>query len=59
MSKPFVGKLPYPNILEQAEIRTMDMVIAVTKSDEGNMLACQMAHHTLQCGQKNRPYSHR
>jgi trk system potassium uptake protein TrkA len=22
----------------------MDMVIAVTKSDEGNMLACQMAH---------------
>jgi trk system potassium uptake protein TrkA len=42
--KTICGQASYPNILEQAEIRTMDMVIAVTKSDEGNMLACQMAH---------------
>ncbi|SMN11735.1 Trk system potassium uptake protein TrkA [uncultured Candidatus Thioglobus sp.] len=42
--KTICGYASYPNILEAAEIRTMDMVIAVTKSDEGNMLACQMAH---------------
>ncbi|CAC9527899.1 Trk potassium uptake system protein TrkA [uncultured Gammaproteobacteria bacterium] len=42
--KTICGQASYPNILEQAEIRSMDMVIAVTKSDEGNMLACQMAH---------------
>lgn len=42
--KTICGQASYPNILEQAEIRTMDMLIAVTKSDEGNILACQMAH---------------
>ncbi|SMM98162.1 Trk system potassium uptake protein TrkA [uncultured Candidatus Thioglobus sp.] len=42
--KTICGHASYPSILEAAEIRTMDMVIAVTKSDEGNMLACQMAH---------------
>lgn len=42
--KTVCGHGSYPNILEEAEIKTMDMVIAVTKSDEGNMLACQMAH---------------
>ena len=42
--KTICGYGSYPNILEEADIRNMDMVIAVTKSDEGNMLACQMAH---------------
>lgn len=42
--KTICGQASYPNILEQAEIRAMDMVIAVTKSDESNILACQMAH---------------
>ncbi|RUA06223.1 MAG: Trk system potassium transport protein TrkA, partial [Gammaproteobacteria bacterium] len=42
--KTICGHGSYPNILEEAEIKTMDMVIAVTKSDEGNMLACQIAH---------------
>ncbi len=42
--KTICGHGSYPNILEEADIRNMDMVIAVTKSDEGNMLACQMAH---------------
>ncbi len=42
--KTVCGQASYPNILEQAEIKTMDMMIAVTKSDEDNILACQMAH---------------
>jgi trk system potassium uptake protein TrkA len=41
--KTVCGHASYPNILEEAGINKMDMVIAVTKSDEGNMLACQMA----------------
>lgn len=42
--KTICGYGSYPNILEEANIATMDMIIAVTKSDEGNMLACQIAH---------------
>ncbi len=34
----------YPSILERANIKDVDMLIAVTQSDETNMLACQMAH---------------
>ncbi len=50
--KTICGQASYPNILEQAEIRSMDMIIAVTKSDEGNMLACQMAHTLYNVGKK-------
>lgn len=50
--KTIFGQASYPNVLEQAEIRAMDMVIAVTKSDEGNMLACQMAHTLYNVGKK-------
>ncbi|MDC9714445.1 MAG: Trk system potassium transporter TrkA [Gammaproteobacteria bacterium] len=50
--KTVCGYASYPNILEQAEIRSMDMMIAVTKSDEGNMLACQMAHTLYNVGKK-------
>jgi trk system potassium uptake protein TrkA len=42
--KTVCGYGSYPNTLEEAEITTMDMIIAVAKSDEGNMLACQIAH---------------
>lgn len=42
--KTVCGHASYPNILEEAGIEEMDMMIAVTHSDEGNMLACQMAH---------------
>ena len=34
------GNAAHPSILEQAGISNMDMVIAVTDSDETNMLAC-------------------
>ncbi|KAA0445757.1 MAG: Trk system potassium transporter TrkA [Candidatus Thioglobus sp.] len=42
--KTVCGYASYPNILEEADIREADIVIAVTKSDEGNILACQIAH---------------
>jgi trk system potassium uptake protein TrkA len=42
--KTVCGHGSYPNILEEADIKNMDMLIAVTYSDEANMLACQMAH---------------
>ncbi len=39
-----VGHGAYPNILKQAGIDAADMLIAVTYSDEVNMVACQIAH---------------
>ena len=50
--KTVCGHASYPNILEEAGIKNMDMVIAVTRSDEGNMLACQMAHTLYQVDKK-------
>ena len=50
--KTVCGFASFPNILEEADIRNMDMVIAVTRSDEGNMLACQMAHTLYQVDKK-------
>lgn len=37
------GNAAHPNILEQAGIEDADMLIAVTNSDEVNMVACQVA----------------
>jgi len=37
------GKASYPSILEQAGAQDADMLIAVTNSDEVNMIACQIA----------------
>jgi len=37
------GKASYPSILDQAGALDCDMLIAVTNSDEVNMIACQMA----------------
>ena len=39
-----VGNGAYPQTLEEAGAREADMVIAVTYSDEVNMIACQVAH---------------
>lgn len=38
------GKASYPNILRQAGAEDADMLIAVTSSDEVNMVACQVAY---------------
>jgi trk system potassium uptake protein TrkA len=39
-----VGNGAHPHVLEEAGAREADMVIAVTYSDEVNMIACQIAH---------------
>jgi trk system potassium uptake protein TrkA len=39
-----VGNGSYPEILAEAGAREADMLIAVTFSDEVNMIACQVAH---------------
>ncbi len=39
-----VGHASHPHTLEKAGIRDADMIIAVTASDEINMVACQVAH---------------
>ena len=39
-----VGLASYPDILERAGISDADLIIAVTQSDEVNMVACQVAH---------------
>lgn len=39
-----VGRCSYPNILRQAGAEAADMIIAVTDSDEVNMVACQVAY---------------
>lgn len=36
------GNAAHPSVLEQAEVEKADMVIAVTDSDETNMLACMI-----------------
>ena len=41
--KSIVGKGTYPLILEKANATDADMIIAVTRSDEINMLICQIA----------------
>ena len=42
--KGIVGKATYPSILEKADASDTDMIIAVTKNDEINMLICQIAY---------------
>ncbi len=39
-----VGHASLPPVLEQAGATDADMIIAVTQSDEVNMIACQVAH---------------
>jgi len=39
-----VGHGAHPDVLERAGARDADMIIAVTYSDEVNMIACQVAH---------------
>ena len=42
--KAIVGKATYPSVLEKANATEADMIIAVTKNDEINMLVCQIAY---------------
>jgi len=39
-----LGHAAHPDVLEQANVNDADMLIAVTNSDEVNMMACQIAY---------------
>jgi trk system potassium uptake protein TrkA len=39
-----VGDAAHPAVLERASAQEADMIIALTNSDESNMVACQVAH---------------
>ncbi len=39
------GHCAYPDVLQSAGIEDADLIIAVTDSDETNMVACEIAHH--------------
>ncbi len=39
-----IGHASHPDVLERAGIADADMIIAVTYSDEVNMIACEIAH---------------
>lgn len=43
-----VGQASFPDVLERAGARDADMVIALTNSDEVNMVACQIAYTLFQ-----------
>ena len=51
--KVIVGKATYPSILEKANASEADMIIAVTRNDEINMLICQIAFSIFKIPKKN------
>ena len=50
--KSIVGKATYPSILEKANASEADMIIAVTRNDEINMLICQIAFSIFKVAKK-------
>ena len=50
--KGVVGMGTFPSVLEKANAKEADMIIAVTKSDEVNMLICQIAHSIFSISKK-------
>jgi trk system potassium uptake protein TrkA len=42
--QPVLGFASHPDILKQAGVEEADLIIAVTGSDEVNMIACEVAH---------------
>ena len=50
--KAIVGKATFPSILEKANANDTDMIIAVTRNDEINMLICQIAFSIFNISKK-------
>ena len=50
--KAIVGKATYPSILEKANASETDMIIAVTRNDEINMLICQISYTAFKIPKK-------
>ena len=51
-AKGIVGIATYPSVLELAEAKSADMIIAVTRNDETNMIVCQIAHSLFDVSRK-------
>ena len=50
--KAIVGKATSPSVLDKANTNDADMIIAVTKNDEINMLICQIAYSIFKVPKK-------
>ncbi|MDC0142481.1 Trk system potassium transporter TrkA [Candidatus Pelagibacter sp.] len=50
--KAIVGKATLPSVLEKANTDEADMIIAVTKNDEINMMICQIAYSLFKVSKK-------
>ena len=50
--KAIVGKATLPSVLENVNTKEADMIIAVTKNDEINMLICQIAYSIFKVPKK-------
>ena len=50
--KSIVGKATFPSVQEKANAEEADMIIAVTRSDEINMLICQIAFSVFRISKK-------
>jgi len=50
--KGVVGRATFPSVLENAGAANADMIIAVTKNDETNMIICQLAHSLFNINKK-------
>ena len=50
--KGIVGRATFPSVLENAGAANTEMIIAVTKNDETNMIICQMAHSLFKINKK-------
>ena len=51
-AKGIVGIATYPSVLEKADAGKADMIIAVTRNDETNMIVCQVAHSLFKISRK-------
>ena len=50
--KGIVGRATFPSVLDSAGANDADMIIAVTKDDETNMIICQIAHSIFNVSKK-------
>ena len=50
--KGMVGMASFPSVLEKAGASEADMIIAVTRNDETNMIVCQIAHSIFNISKK-------
>jgi trk system potassium uptake protein len=50
--KGVVGRATFPSVLENAGAANTEMIIAVTRNDETNMIICQIAHSLFNVNKK-------